>query len=185
MLITYREDTVRLAKWDSESELTLALSTCTLGSIVLGTDQEYPSRFYSAIIQRGWSKANTFGIGILSEWHGVEPCIILQPDLDRIILGFNQQVVAISIDERKVVYSHNLFYLFFFFVELTRQRLILIRHETGVTCLDWDGNVKWQYGKDIVTDMTLNGDDLTLKFMDSSMVKLHLSDGAITQTKEG
>ncbi len=39
-----------------------------------------------------WDGMNSFGIGIYSEGHGLEPHLFVQPERNRLIIGFNSEI---------------------------------------------------------------------------------------------
>ncbi len=62
------------------------------GNILIGKDAEQRSGFHAIRIDSDWDGMNSFGIGIYSEGHGLEPHLFVQPERNRLIIGFNSEI---------------------------------------------------------------------------------------------
>jgi hypothetical protein len=179
MQVTFGSNTVTLQVWQTKSEMLSYLSKCKAGSLVLGEDAEPEVNFYSATVSLGWAGVSRFGVGIYSEDHGLIPSLLLQPEAEVMIIGFNREVVGINVKDGKICFKILLDSLFYTFQVLYQQKLILVFHEIGVVAITKDGKEIWRYDKDIIVDSVIEDDKLNLKFMDAPPVSLCISSGLI------
>lgn len=179
MQVTFGNNTITLQVWETKSEMLSYLSKCEAGSLLLGEDADQEMHFYSATVRLGQAGVNCFGIGICSEGHGLTPHLLLQPDAEVMVFGFNQEVVGINVKERKINFKIPLVSLFYNFLTLNQRQLILVIHEIGVVAITEEGKEIWRYDKDIINDWVIEDDKLHLKFMDAPPVSIEISSGAL------
>ncbi|MGK7902899.1 MAG: hypothetical protein AB4352_16115 [Hormoscilla sp.] len=178
MFVTFGEQVVEIKSWKSKSELMCCLSQWDLGSILLGEDADSEQKFYSALVHFQWLGIHYFGVGICSEDYGLSPHLLLLPESDILLLGFNRELSGVSIKKRKIDFRIELYYLFSCFWQVKDCGLILCFHEIGVVAIGVDGRERWRYSQDIVEDAVVAGDKLQIKFMDESSVCLDIFSGA-------
>jgi len=154
------------------------LSQCDLGSILLSEDADSEQKFYSALVHFQWLGIHYFGVGICAEDRGLSPHMLLLPESDMLLLGFNREVSGVSVKKRKIDFRIELDYLFSCFWQLKDCGLILCFHEIGVVAIGVDGREWWRYSQDIIEDAVVAGDKLQIKFLDKSWVCLDILSGA-------
>lgn len=179
MNINFGENFIVLSKFQTKNELLDNLSKCNSGNILLGKHAQQEISFYAVKVFFGNQSKNTFGIGIISEGHGLTPQILILASQQRLFFGFNQEVVLIDCDNKKIIYEYSLNSLFYKFIYLPNLELILILHEIGLVALKENGNKIWEFDKDIVEDYEIINDNINLKFMDSDSIQLSLITGKI------
>lgn len=152
------------------------LAKCDSGSLLLGEDAEQETQFFSALVSLEWSRLHHFGIGICSESHGLLPHLLLLPNSDILLFGFNNEVSAVSIKTRKVAFTIKLDSLFYSFLYM-RRGVILAFYEIGVMAITESGRKLWKYEKDIIMDAYIESGKLHLKFMVDPPVSLNILSG--------
>ncbi len=179
MFVTFTENVVEVQEWSTKKELTRCLAQCDLGSILLGEDAEPEHKFYSALVRPQTSGLHYLGIGICSEGHGLKPHLLMQPELDIILLGYNQEVTGINIKNREVAFQIKLNSLFYYFLPLKERGIVLIVQEVDVTAITDSGKELWRYGKDLITQAAVEGEKLYLNFMDENPTCLNIISGEL------
>jgi len=181
MQVTFGNNTITLQVWETKSEMLSYLSKCEAGSLILGEDADQEIHFYSAIVSLGWAEVNRFGVGICAEGHGLIPHLLLQPDAEVIIFGFNREVVGINVEDGKINFKIPLDSLFYNFLALNQWQLTLVIHEIGVVAITEEGKEIWRYDKDIIRDWVIEDDKLHLKFIDAPPVSIQILSGALAR----
>jgi len=153
------------------------LSNCGDGNILLGKDAEQISDFYAVKVDSDWEGINSFGIGIYSEGHGLEPHLLVQPERNKLIIGFNSDVIGIDTTKRKVRFQIRLSSLFRSFSFLKKYSMILVFHEIGVIAVSENGQEIWSFDEDIIENCAIDNDSLSLAFLDAEPVTLNIFDG--------
>lgn len=179
MNINFGDNFIALSKFQTKNELLVILNKCNSGNILLGKEARQEIAFYALKIFFGSQSKNTFGIGIISEGHGLTPQVLILASKQQIFFGFNQEVVLIDCDNKKIIYEYALNSLFYKFIYLPNLELILILHEIGLVALRENGSKIWEFDKDIVEDYEIINDKINLKFMDSDSIQLSLITGKI------
>lgn len=179
MFITFTENVVEIQEWSTKKELTHCLNQCELGSILLDKDADTEQKFYSALVRSQTSGLHYFGIGICSEWYGLKPNLLMQPELNVILFGYNQEVVGVNVKNREIAFRIKLNSLFYYFLPLKNQGIVLIVQEVDVTAITESGKELWKYGKDIITQTAIEGEKLYLNFMDESPACLNILNGEL------
>ncbi|MBK8136468.1 MAG: hypothetical protein IPK52_11610 [Chloroflexi bacterium] len=164
--------------WDSESELTVALDKCTLGSIRLQND-EYPSDdVYSLRVQ---SDKGTFGIGIITYHNGILPSMICINKSLCLVIGFGANVYTVDIAARKLVTSLSLDYEFYQFHTLEHLGIhdfFLVQSEMEVIACSTLGKRIWGYsGNDIISSLVVSQSEVELHLIDGSQHNIGIVDG--------
>ena len=185
MLISAGEHTIKLDAWQTKRELACSLSSCDVGSILLGDDTDEARQFYSVVVYLKWPTTSgaSFGVGICSEGHGLTPHLLVGSNTDLLIFGFNSEVIGISIEEKRPRFRIDLDYLFNSFIHLKKEQTILALHEIGVVALTEDGHERWRYSKDVIGGLTIEKTTLILNFVDSPPVSLDLTSGQVIGTQ--
>ena len=180
MLVSFAQHTIELKSWETSQGMIEFLQGCDAGSpLFLGEDSAQENSFYSAVVNLDWNRASVqrFGIGIYSGDHGLKPHLLLQPDGQTLVLGFNNEAVGVSINDKRELFRISLDSLFRSFVLLSQKKIILVFHEIGVVAIAIEGQELWRYDKDIITECRIEGESLQLKFMDSPSVNLNIPTG--------
>src|SRR5713101_2027419 len=174
MRISFGQHSLRVKDWSSEVQMFEFLRSSGAEYILLGEDARQYDGFFSTEVLLGFAGKDSLRVGLISEGHGLLPHLLLIPERDQLLFGFNEQVACVNVNERSVVFRIRLESLFRSFLRLKAHALILAFHEIGVTALDENGNVEWSYAKDIVEDCVLSQFHLDLKFLDEPTVRIDL-----------
>lgn len=156
------------------------LSECEKGSVLLGENAKQELEFFAIIVCLDFTGVTTFGIGIISEGHGIAPRLLPLEGTGKILCGFNNEAVCVDLNEQAVDYRHQLDSVFRSFVHLHEHRMILVFHEIGVLALRENGNQIWAFSTDIIENCRIVGQTLHLQFMDAPSVTLGLFSGQVT-----
>lgn len=182
MNLSFAEHRIELHSWDTKKEMLDFLGRSE-GSLVLGENNEQEVEFYSATVHITCSKtdreaeSDIFAIGICSQGLGLKPQLLLLPQKELLIFGFNSETVGINL-KREVVFRITFDRLpFRSLIHLWQQQVVLALHEIGVVALTEEGKEVWRYSKDVLTGCTINLNQLHLAFMDSSPVTLNILTG--------
>ncbi|MGE0102579.1 MAG: hypothetical protein AB7H86_07215 [Blastocatellales bacterium] len=181
MLISFLSHTIEVTSLETENELKSRLMTCTYGSLLLGEDTEDESKFYllTVSLDCGRIGSRQFGLGICSEQGSLAPHLLLLPEDELMILGFNKEAVGIRLKDGMQSFRLVFDSLLSSFLYLPQQGFILGIHEIGVIAFTKTGQELWRYDKDVVTEYFVEKARLNLRFMDSPSVSLLLSDGRV------
>lgn len=164
--------------WDSRREMLSYFESCE-GYFLFGENAQQEAGFYGLIVYDDWSGLHKFGIGIISEGHGLSPSFLGLHKTNMLIFGFNNEVVGFNTNTRTTAFNIVLESLFIRLIYISEQNIILLFHEIGVMAIAEDGNQLWEFSKDIITDATIQQNSLILIFMDSEPTKLRVTDGAL------
>ncbi len=175
MYLSYGKHYIAHSSYDTYDEMIFVLSKCEAGSLILGESAEQPTVFYSVISYLGWNGRDRFGLGICSEESGLKPHLLLKPKRSQLLLGFNNEVVAVGIDERQIHFQVRLDSLFHSFFDL--DKTLLVFHEIGLIALDEKGKKCWEYEEDVIEHFEISQDNLSLRFMDAPPVNINLQTG--------
>lgn len=181
MLISFLSHTIKVTSLKTEDELRSRLKACTYKSLLLGEDTEDKSKFYllAFSLDCGRIGSRQIELGICTEDGSLAPHLLLVPEVELVVIGFNKEVVGIR--PKDEIYSFRLVFdsLFSSFLHVPHQGFILGIHEIGVIAFTNTGQELWRYDKDVVTEYFVEKDRLSLRFMDSPSVSLCLSDGRV------
>ncbi len=177
MYITYGRDAVELKTWSSEQEMRDYVLARLSDSLILGEDSEQYCEFYSIDFHLELSGLSSFRIGLISEGHGLVPYLLLIPERNEILLGFNCEVVCLHVAKKSVKFRLEIDSLFHRFVHLFDDKGTLVFHEFGVMLIDDCGNIQWRYDKDIIINCSFEGEILRLHFYDDTSIRLHILTG--------
>ena len=180
MQINFHLYTASIDTWQDERDMLTHLATCELGQVILGQTAEQKLEFYTCTFAELRPKRR-FGIGIYSEGHGLKPGLFLHPELAQCYFGFNSQIIAVDIQQRRIVWDRKLDSLFYAFLYVASECIVLAVHEIGVVALRLEGEMLWSYSRDVVTDIQIGNGRVRLEFMDVMPISLDLLSGeAIT-----
>jgi hypothetical protein len=175
MYLSYGKHYIAHSSYDTYDEMSFVLSKCEAGSLILGESAEQPTVFYSVISHLGWNGRERFGLGICSQEFGLKPHLLLKPKCSQLLLGFNNEVVAVSITDRQIHFQVQLDALFHSFFDL--DKTLLVFHEIGVIALDEKGKTCWEYEEDVIEHFEISQNNLRLRFMDAAPVNINLQTG--------
>ena len=190
MNFSFAEHIVEIQSWTTKTEMLNFLAQCDAGRLVLGKDVEQEVAFYSATVHLDYSalansnwnaaRGDRFGVGLCSEGQGLRPHLLLLPEKQVLVFGFNAEVVGISVRDQEILFRIAFDYLpFRSFIHLWQQETILAFHEIGVVALTEEGKELWRYDKDVITGCTVDIRNLHLKFMDSPSVSINIASGSV------
>jgi hypothetical protein len=167
---------ITLVSCQSKSELQENIRIYSNDSIMLGFDTDYMRDFYLVKVCLT-TKNKVFGIGIASEGHGLKPKLLLLPENNILLLGYNKSVSLVNCINNQLVKSICLDSLFYDFYKSEVHQKIIVIHETGVKVISFEGDALWDYNGDIVKDYEIKDDILKLVFMDGEISWFDLFSG--------
>jgi len=176
--ISFGKNSLGIRSWETESEMISFLQHCDGGSALLGQDAEQRAGFVSIDVQYNESPWPCFGVGMVSEGHGLSPQALLRPERQVVIIGLNKQIVGVDVDNREVCFEMDLDSLFFCFLSVDSLQIILVFHEIGVTAIKEDGSVIWQFSRDVIETWDIGDEWLSIEFVDIAPMRIHLVSGA-------
>jgi len=182
MLLTFNNYGIEVKEYSNQTEMNLYFKKCDLGTIILGEEIANFNQFYGVIICPQTSGLHYFGIGICTENYGLKPHFLPLPQSNIILFGFDNQIVGINIDQREIAFKINLNSLFYYFLPIAEKQIILIIQELDVVAINEKGKELWRYGKDVITETYLNGENIQLNFMDESQACLNILNGELIKT---
>jgi len=177
MILSAGTNSLCFRSWGKEEEMIHFLSNCGDGSILLGKDAEQISDFYAIRVASDWEEIKSFGVGIYSEGHGLEPHLLVQPERDKLIIGFNSEVIGIDTAKKKTEFQIKLNSLFRSFTFLKKYGMILVFHEIGMIAVNENGQEIWRFDGDIIENCVIDNNSLSLTFLDSDPVELDIFNG--------
>ena len=191
MKLSFAEHIVELQTWESKSEMLDFLARCDAGSIVLGEGAEQEVDFCSATVHLSYSasalsgeielRGERLGVGICSDGLG-EPHLLLVPEKQMLMFGFNAEAVGVSVKDRNVRFRAPFNYSpFRSFLRIWQQEIVLVLHEIGLIALTEEGNELWRYEDDVIADCTIDRGKLHLTFMDSAPIIIDIASGVREQ----
>lgn len=179
MLISFGNSAIELNRWPEKNRLLEDLTCCTRGIVLFGEAAECPRAFYSLKFYSDRLDADSFGVGILSEGHGLEPELLVRKEEQDILVGFNSQIVVLEFTTGQLKQVIDLGYLFYRTIVIDEAHRIIVQHEIGVVVLDDRLNKVWGFDQDVITSLRIENGLLLLGFMDSPGVTLELANGTI------
>ena len=161
----------KLEKIDSRSEL-LEVIVHAKESMLIGEDTEAPSYFYR-ITPIG---DRDVAVGIISGETGIKPQLL--EFHGSYILGFDQQIIQVSLDPLEERNALSLDGVFYEFIEHPAKNRLLLVHELGVVCVNTNLAVVWSVDTDILTSWKIVDDAIFLQDQESlGFRKVDLSSG--------
>lgn len=165
---------IEVDMFDSKREFLNKLNSTP--HFLLGDRSEQEKSFFSLSIYN--LDLSVITIGIISQGHGLKPNLLFLPSTESILIGFNKELTCYNIVE-KTIKSIKLSSLFFKFIHLPKQGKVVAIHETGVNCLDDDGNLLWLSDCDIIETFSITNNILVLKCMDQSIISICIDTGEV------
>lgn len=188
MLIAIQENALEIQKWNDKSALSKFVSCLDGGGLILGDDAAQEDEFYSAVVHYNYAgqikdkpsedSVGSWGIGIISEGHGLKPQLVVLKN-GILVIGLNHQVIGISVDKRSQLFKQSFDSLFHAFLYLSSIGMLLVINEIGVIALDENGNKLWGFERDVITACSVRDSQINLGFMDSESVSLDLLTGGL------
>lgn len=177
MYITLSNDFLQIVDVDGRNEMLNQLKKCSDGYVVLGDNSEQEKAFYLVKLfsQEGANKC--FGIGIISEGHGLKPHLMINHLDKNIFLGFNKEVVVFDCVNKVILKRYETDSLFYSFVSLAKLNSVLIVHELGIIQTTMSGEKVWDYTCDIIHGFRVVNSLVELVFEDNSAIRLSLLNG--------
>jgi hypothetical protein len=155
---------ITFEKWDSENELKNYLRRFNTDYIILG-EESYPHSYYSIKI-RSVIQDESFCIGLLPAISGLTASILLLPEHERILIGYNKQIAGFGLDQLKLLFEIELDSAFHSFVQIPDKGVILALQEVDIARIDPDGNILWSSGGDLIQSTRIDGDEIHVSFLD-------------------
>jgi hypothetical protein len=181
MFVTFTHHLIELKEYQNHTEMYQSLEQCDLGQIILGEDNSNCDQFYVAIIRPQTSGIHGFGIGICAESYGLKPHFMMVKKSNIILFGFNHQVVGVNIEKREIAFKINLHSLFYYFLPISEKQIILIVQELDILAISEEGKDLWHYGKDVITETSINGENIQINFMDENPACLNILSGELVK----
>jgi len=180
MWVNFHLYTASIDAWQEERDMMAHLDTCELGRMILGETAEQKRQFYTCTFSE-LRPNRRFGVGICCEGHGLKPGLFLHPEQGQCHFGFNSQIAAVDIQKQRIIWERYLDSLFYAFLYVASEHILLCVHEIGVITLSLEGNTLWSYSRDVVTDVQINKGCVRLEFMDAMPTSLELLSGKVVQ----
>lgn len=92
------------------------LNKCTLGHIIVGENAIQQNNYYIVEVYSDDNKSNCFGVGILSEGHGLKLEVLYIQDKSKLIVGANRNVYIINYIKKEVERTFSFESLFYNFL---------------------------------------------------------------------
>ena len=184
MRISFRDASLTVTQHRSKHDLKSFLALRGQPSVMIGESPERDVEFYSILVTP--EIASSFServIGVCAEGHGVIPQLFLLPGQEMLIVGVDQSVFGISLRAHPAnLFMIRLDSLFRSFIHDKVCDILLVFHEIGVNAIGTNGQQFWNFSRDILADVTVRGNELTLDFMDSDRVTLDIRTGLALAT---
>jgi hypothetical protein len=169
-----------LIKWDSRNQLLEHLSK-TERSVLIGRDIESPSRFFSC---RAISCVGDIELGVISNQPRGSVCCELLHNRNLLIIGHDQTVTVVNIDEGAIHLHERLDGIFFEFIIDESRNQVLTIHELGVVAICFEGHVRWLYSSpEILEDWQMISGSIRLNPMDEATVLVDLTSGVLVRSQ--
>lgn len=181
MNITISDQFLQIAEVDGRNEMTNRLIMCPDGYEVFGENCVHERVSYVIKLYSQNSVNSCFGLGIISESHGLKPHLMTNHAENIIFLGFNQEVVVFDCVEKKVLQRLETDSLFYSFVNLTEFKSILIVHELGIIMTTMRGEKVWDFTCDIISGIGVEGSFIKLTLQDGDAICVSLKDGELVK----
>lgn len=179
MQLSFSEHVLQLRRWDNRAEMEHYLENSAERYVLLG-ENDREEHFHSIMVYYSGMMSPAWGIGVISMDLAVLPTLLLHPP-DTLVLGNNQEAVALNVSSQREVFRFEFDTPFRAFIHLPEHELLLIFNEIGVVAVRLNGHQLWKYEKDVITNYSVDDGKLRLSFMDSPGVVLDLLDGPIPQ----
>lgn len=179
MRIAFGKSEIELQTLQDEARLRALLSSCQLGSILL-QGRFTKAAFYAIIVRVGRAELGDrgrFGIGLACADFGLSPMLALEPEQDRLLVGYDMDLAAIDLAKGRIVFAVQLDAPFYAIRQFHDRDWFLVFHEIGVMAVNSKGGIIWRFSRDIVQGVAFAEDSLTLSFMESDSVTLDLLSG--------
>jgi len=163
-------------KWQSERDLKGFLER-DRQAILVGAEAENPKEYYSISVSDEPQGKLVATVGLLCDGHGILPEVLAVPDSGLLFVGANSGVTVVSWKHRAIITDTDLGFLFRSFIPGVAEGMILAAHETGAAAFSTDGKLSWQFHRDIVEELCLDGFYLQMTFMDADAVRVDIRTG--------
>lgn len=178
MILTFNEHCVSARSWPSLRELVSFLEAGGGGSLLLGSEAESGSEYHSLAVYPRGAVEGRFGVGVVTQTPELPPHLLLRPERNLLLFGFNSEVVGVGLPERAIRFRHTCDWLFSHFLDAPALGVVLAFYEVGVLALDYDGRELWRRTTDILVDWKLAGETVRLEQMEAGRLVLDLRTGA-------
>lgn len=176
MQLSFSEHVLQLRRWDSRAEMERYLGNSSERYVLIGENAEHEEHFHSILVYYSGRINPAWGVGVISMGLGIPPTLLLLPP-DILVLGNDQEAVALNVTEQREAFRFVFDTPFRAFIHLPDYELLLIFNEIGVVAVRLNGQQLWLYEKDIITDCSIDDGKLSLSFMDSPSAVLELQTG--------
>ena len=117
-------------------------------------------------------------LGICSEGIGIQPQILLIPEFNALLVGSNNQIVAVDVVTGKIVFRIQLECTFYAMTYLNDRQIVLVIGEIEIMAFDINGRMHWNFfTNDIIQDTSIENELLYLSFMDDEPIALDITSG--------
>jgi hypothetical protein len=178
VVISFASHSLEFANWATLGELSDHLAGCNSGSFIAGLDADCVSNFDSVTVDLEPGSADRrFGIGLCSGPMGLPVQLLPRPASRLLLLGLNDEVVGFSVATLRPAFLVRCAALVYRVIETNHAGIVLIITEIGAACITEAGVVLWEYAQDLLASWALEGDTLSLAFLDTAAVRLNILEG--------
>lgn len=180
MRISFLWADVECCSWRSRAALERHLNSIERSKMIIeSNDQE--REFYSIIVDQKFQVATNIqrmSLGICSEGIGIQPQILLIPEFNALLVGSNNQIVAVDVVTGKIVFRIQLECTFYAMTYLNDRQIVLVIGEIEIMAFDINGRMHWNFfTNDIIQDTSIENELLYLSFMDDEPITLDITSG--------
>lgn len=175
--VSLGQDFVALRSEDDFERMASRISTCKMGSTVVGERNGSIQQFFSIELFDGLDGSLSFGIGLCSDCHGLMPHLLLRPNDHMFVIGLNDSIIGFGIDTKTIRFSGELPSLFHCFCVDEKTHSLLAFHELGVDCFEFSGSRRWSISEDLVVASDVTIDAVLLEFADTEAIEVRIVDG--------
>jgi hypothetical protein len=155
------------------------LTASKLPSFILGQDAEAPREFFSFEVESAGDAIAR--IGVLSDGIGVRPASALKNGI--LFVGFNNRVGVATTKPLRFVREIELLSVFWSFIDRDVSEALIVLCETAVVAVTTEGEMLWRVDTDLISDFTVDGHSLSLRFSDDAPLNVDLSTGVTSRTE--
>jgi hypothetical protein len=178
MRVSMSSSVIDVRIWRTQKEMMAYLERCKRHLVLgnRGKDEGAISLAYSSgLLSTNQPK---LGVGIIAVDTGFEPQTIVLEEAGILLVGFEQELVAIDIAWAKIRFRIG-FDTCFREMIYSEPVGILAFEDFGVSAISVEGEKRWTFTKDVLTNMKLDNQNLHLEFMDSPPVVVNVESGNV------
>ena len=141
--------------FDREEEMQAFLAEgSTIGQILFQEPAETKLQFFALLVWEKQFPEKKLGIGICYQVHGLKPCFLLQPELSRIIIGYNRTVRSVQLLSGKSSLIIDLDGIIYSILQV--EDSVIIVYETDIVAMTSSNKALWHFRGDIIESFRIN-----------------------------